>query len=717
MKDAAPPSNTSLADPALLDKIDSLFACNIGEYIDLPQLVVVGDQSSGKSSVLEGLTRLPFPRDSGLCTRFATQLIFRRNKNLTARRICSSIIPASNSNAARAGELRAWGATFEGSLSAGRFAEIMKEAHKLMGVSTTDKPTQLTFSRDVFRLEISGPDEDHLSVIDVPGIFKLTTPGQTTKADIQLVRDMVLGYMRNSRSILLTVVAANVDVANQEIIEIARELDPDGERTLGVLTKPDLVDKGAEQKILNIIAGLEIPLRYGWILLRNLGQKEMEQGEIDRDAAETEFGKTELWNTVAADRFGIASLKSRLQETVTENARRAFPHVRAEINRKLREAKAALRVLGDERDTTSQQLKYLLDAVTKFNEMTTQALATNYGADTNFDRYTELRLATLVVNRDDMFARSFEIWGHKYEFEMNSITTAFPEPSGAQNATDGGADSHIPRRTTFKTRKSPHVEDLEDILIDLGQVEKPLRQGIHEWLRDEYHSSRGFELNTFSTTMLANVFRKQTIKWESVALGYLSDIIVTVHKFIMRNLELCLSDKRVFRNLVPFIMFDLMNSYRGAMEHLRLLLFIERKGTLKTLDHYLNENLQRIRQERWKTYAAQKEINGVLHVHDLDCQQEMSNEAHTVQDLHDVLESYYKVAMKRFVDNVTMQAADYHLVNGPHAPMKLISATFVHSFSAEKLQEAAGEDPMVRRRRGQLKKQIMELEEGKRLLI
>ena len=68
-----------LADPVLLEKIDLLFACNVGEYIDLPQIVVVGDQSSGKSSVLQGLTDLPFSRDSGLCTRFATQITFRRS--------------------------------------------------------------------------------------------------------------------------------------------------------------------------------------------------------------------------------------------------------------------------------------------------------------------------------------------------------------------------------------------------------------------------------------------------------------------------------------------------------------------------------------------------------------------------------------------------------------------------------------------------------------
>ena len=65
-------------DPSLLTKIDGLFACGVGDHVSLPQLIVVGDQSSGKSSVLEGLTSLPFPKDSTLCTRFPTWILFRR---------------------------------------------------------------------------------------------------------------------------------------------------------------------------------------------------------------------------------------------------------------------------------------------------------------------------------------------------------------------------------------------------------------------------------------------------------------------------------------------------------------------------------------------------------------------------------------------------------------------------------------------------------------
>ena len=69
---AATQSSFGLVDTALLNKLDRLFACNAGDYVDLPQIVVVSNQSSGKISVLEGTMGLPFPRNSGLCTRYAT---------------------------------------------------------------------------------------------------------------------------------------------------------------------------------------------------------------------------------------------------------------------------------------------------------------------------------------------------------------------------------------------------------------------------------------------------------------------------------------------------------------------------------------------------------------------------------------------------------------------------------------------------------------------
>jgi GTPase SAR1 family protein len=117
-------SSIMLADPVLLEKIDKLFACNVGEYINLPQLVVVGDQSSGKSSVLEGLTNLKFPRDSGLCTRFATQIIFRREPSLKLRKVFGSIISTDGNDEK---ESTSWTISDVETLNESEFEKMMTE--------------------------------------------------------------------------------------------------------------------------------------------------------------------------------------------------------------------------------------------------------------------------------------------------------------------------------------------------------------------------------------------------------------------------------------------------------------------------------------------------------------------------------------------------------------------------------------------------------------
>ena len=200
-----------------------------------------------------------------------------------------------------------------------------------MGLSRPNERDTVTgsvISRDVLRLEICGPSQEHLSVIDVPGIFKNVTPGVTTKADIDLVRNLVLGYMENPRSVMLTVIPANVDVATQEILQIAADVDPDGKRTLGVLTKPDLVDEGAEPRVIDLLDGRAHPLRLGWHIARNPGQKEMSDPSLSRHSLELNFFNTKApWNKLAKEKVGIESLRLRLQDILSDLVRREFPKV------------------------------------------------------------------------------------------------------------------------------------------------------------------------------------------------------------------------------------------------------------------------------------------------------------------------------------------------------------------------------------------------------
>ena len=119
-----PTPRTSLADASLLKKIDELFACNVGQYISLPQLVVVGDQSSGKSSVLEGLTELPFPRDASLCTRFATHITFRRSAEES---VTVTIMPSKSASEDHKKKLQVFKRKDARHLDAETFKDIMQE--------------------------------------------------------------------------------------------------------------------------------------------------------------------------------------------------------------------------------------------------------------------------------------------------------------------------------------------------------------------------------------------------------------------------------------------------------------------------------------------------------------------------------------------------------------------------------------------------------------
>lgn len=202
------------------------------------------------------------------------------------------------------------------------------QVYSLMGLDSAVEQGKKTFSEDVLKIEIRGPGEQHLSVIDVPGIFKKTTAGLTTKTDMAMVRNMVSSYMKNPRAAILAVIPANVDIATQEILEIAEEHDPNGQRTLGVLTKPDLVDKGAEQNVMDLVKGRSHKLSLGWCILRNLGQRELADSSSNRHALERSFFRThQPWMNLDKDRVGIEALQARLRDVLTEIVRREFPGV------------------------------------------------------------------------------------------------------------------------------------------------------------------------------------------------------------------------------------------------------------------------------------------------------------------------------------------------------------------------------------------------------
>lgn len=327
--------DTGLGNQSLLDKIDRLRELNVGTLVPLPQLVVVGDQSSGKSSVLESLTGFAFPRATTLCTRYATQITCRREAQ---RSVSISIIPRPNADDFVKQRLRKFHRYIERT-DEHDFADIFADANTAMGIRSVSVESEsedeydelITFSEDILKIEINGPDQPALTVIDVPGIFRTATPGITTENDIALVTSMVKEYIKDSRTIILAVIPCNVDIATQEILKLAKDADPQGSRTMGVLTKPDLApERAMQQNILDLILGKRQDLKLGYCVVKNRGADDENSTLQMRNDAEKAFFRKDPWSAVASSgRVGMPALKVRLRELLMDISKREFPTVKS----------------------------------------------------------------------------------------------------------------------------------------------------------------------------------------------------------------------------------------------------------------------------------------------------------------------------------------------------------------------------------------------------
>ncbi|CAG9983345.1 unnamed protein product [Clonostachys byssicola] len=702
------PESLSLVDSSLLEKIDALFACNLGHDVDLPQLIVVGQQSSGKSSVLEGLTGLPFPRDSSLCTRFATQIIFRRapRKSISAR-----IIPSKDSCSEHQKKMKQWRKDELTELDADSFAGIMREVIDLMGVGPNQEPGSPAFSRDVLVLEIADPTQEHFSVIDVPGTFKRTTQGLTTKDDIALVDNMVKGYMTNPRSVMLTVVPCNADIATQEIVEQAEDLDPSGDRTLGVLTKPDLVDKGAENDIIELIEGKRHKLKLGWHLLRNPGQAELVSQSKSRNELEGAFFRNVApWNNLDGEVVGVKSLRDRLQGILASHIRREFPKVKSDIQSKLRAAEKKLKGFGPARQGPIQQRQYLMKIAGEFQDIVSSAIGAQYSSSPDFfDKHRIHRVATRARQRAEEFAKLMTESGHKFDFEETG------------DKADEAKEGLLKVELAVTTRSIVESDDIEDILSPYDDVEEPYDEGILDWLTEVYKSSVGFELGTFSSSLLRTTMQKQSQKWKDIAKGYISDIIAIAHQFVSSLLQHIITDSHVLDALSSRLSDHLRGKYLEALEKTDSLLRVELEGTPATHNSVFTETLYQCRQQRQKALLKEKMITSgkygeVIRLEDLVSQHPLQNGEQMIQKIHDILKSYYLLSRKRFIDNVRMQVADDLLVTGPNTPLKIFSSEFVSGMTDEELDDVAGEDPNVKSNREAAQEKINLLKKAQKIL-
>ena len=340
----------------VVNKLQDVFGAIGQQGIDLPQICVVGSQSAGKSSVLENIVGRDFlPRGTGIVTR--------RPLVLQLYSITSEASENANTNTPATGE--EWGEFLH--LPGQRFydfaeirAEIQRETERVTGRNKG-------ISNKSINLKIFSPYVLNLTLVDLPGVTKVPTGDQPEDVEDQ-IKAMCYEFINNPNAIILAVTAANSDLVNSDGLKMARAVDPDGERTVGVLTKVDIMDHGTDCS--DILGNRVIPLRRGYIAVVNRSQKDI-QDEIQIRkglAKETQFFQSHPKYRNMLSRCGTNNLARTLNQILMHHIRDCLPDIKSRISGMIVSVQNNIDALGEATDAqgNSRLGATLLNILSKF---------------------------------------------------------------------------------------------------------------------------------------------------------------------------------------------------------------------------------------------------------------------------------------------------------------------------------------------------------------
>ena len=561
----------------LMDKIDqarSLLSWN-DDGVVFPSVVVVGDQSSGKSTLLEALSLVELPKGSGIVTRCPLVLRLRKCNQRRVHRLYGDnqkeLLDESKLNILK---------------------YIEEETKKLAG-------DHKNVVKNLIELQVEDPNVRDLTVVDLPGIARNAIADQPQDIHIQTT-NLIRHFIRQEGSVILCVFPANVDVATVESFTLAREFDPSGIRTIGVITKSDLApnpDALAQQLLMESSDVLH--LKLGFVAVRNRSTDERITLEASRKR-EKEFFDQHSASTIAGwNCLGIDALISRLADLYSDRVRDIFPTMRKKIHDKLREVREQLSKLPPDLDTPQARLA-------KFYELS--------------EFFVENFLKERFAASDD---------GHRVS-TVNTLHIKFTTFDGILNSLYRELFSPKYREKVRKAMAARFGEQLPNFL-----PHPILKRLISEKLD---------QLWSYTETLIDDCFRT-------------TFSLLSVHK-----LDECENDLLLVK-LLPLFR-DVVTSFlsgkkQAVREQLKELIRLE-KDEPYTINHYYMETVNKFREraEKQKEENAEKinssSANKMDSVDDESLFNAISNDDQAVQDMMISIYAYWKLLIKRFMDYVSL---------------------------------------------------------------
>jgi len=306
----------------LINLIDQLRDCGVNEYIKLPRICSLGTQSSGKSSVLESIVGLDFlPRGDGVVTRRPLEL-----------RLCHI----------NSGE--PW-AIFE-ERKGTKFTDFVKVRETIEALTDEVCKTNKNIVDKPIVLNVYSQTCPDLTLVDLPGVTRVPIGDQPKNIE-QITKDMARRYVEDPLTIILCVIAANSDIATSDGLMLAKEIDTSGSRTLGVLTKLDIMDAGTDAR--KALLNEEIPLKLGYVGVKNRSKQDLvnKLSMAETSRKEREFFKSHpVYKNLPAGHLGTDVLINKLTKIYFRIIRENLPRIVKAINDRVRTAEEELQSLG-----------------------------------------------------------------------------------------------------------------------------------------------------------------------------------------------------------------------------------------------------------------------------------------------------------------------------------------------------------------------------------
>lgn len=614
----------------LLNAIDSLRSQGISHYISLPQIIVCGDQSSGKSSVLEAISGVSFPVKSNLCTRFPTELILRKAPGTSVK---VRIVPHHS----RSEEEKKSLSGFEEELSSFQdLPSLIENAQAAMGIMTLGK----AFSKDLLRIEISGPDRPHLTIVDLPGLIHSETKHQSA-SDIDLITDVVKSYMKEPRSVILAVVSAKNDFANQIVLKLARKADPKGTRTLGVITKPDTLVPGSgnERMFISLAMNMDVEFRLGWHAVRNRDTDSESWSLEERDAKEAEFFSGSAWASLPHTSTGIKALRDRLSKLLLHQIASELPNLMSEISEKSAQCQAQLDRLGQPRTTVHEQRLYLVQISQSFQMLAQAAVDGNYNNPFFGDVTTALgyekRIRAIIQNLNRNFSKDLEQSGQLYKIVSKQRAARTEVNSSGQLWSIGDSVAKlIPSDTHSRITRETFIDKVVAMI----------------------NRNRGRELpGMFNPMVVGDLFREQSSPWKDIVNAHVKRAWDSASLFVLELVKHVADEASADVILNTVVEPKLKVILTTLLTKTSSLLQPHQSGHPITYNHYMTDTLQKIRLEREKE-RVEKAVLTIFNATDLDYSVAHCSSSPRLRDLIDHIVSNNEPNMERFAAS---EALDY----------------------------------------------------------